>query len=199
MTTARRTESEAVRKEQILNAARKVLNEKGYDSATVSDIVKEAGVAQGTFYLYFSSKIEAVMELGQQLMHEVAQRVAVRVTPEMSFEEQLRMLISTGFEVAHENADLCRLLHVGAESVGDELKQRMISEQHPFMSGLLSMFQRGIENGEVIDIDPELAVRLLMRIVSAALHEAHTGGDEDYAVKVGEVMEELLVNAFTRR
>ena len=44
MTVTRRTETEEVRK---------VLREKGYDSTTVSDIVKEAGVAQGTFYLYF--------------------------------------------------------------------------------------------------------------------------------------------------
>ena len=199
MTTARRTESESVRKEQILNAARKVLDEKGYDSATVSDIVKEAGVAQGTFYLYFSSKIEAVMELGQQVMTEMARTVAQRYDSQMSFEEHMRMLVRTGFEVAHENADLCRLLHVGAESVGYEFKQRMIAEQNPFMTGLFDMFQRGIERGEVIDIEPELAVRLLTSIMSAAMHEAHVSGNDEDAVIVGKVMEELLVNAFTRR
>ena len=49
MPTIRRTESEAIRKEQILGAARRILREKGYDNSTISDIVKEAGVAQGTF------------------------------------------------------------------------------------------------------------------------------------------------------
>ena len=63
MQTIRRTESEAIRKEQIFGAVQRVLREKGYDNSTISDIVKEAGVAQPTFYLYFDSKKATVMEL----------------------------------------------------------------------------------------------------------------------------------------
>lgn len=42
--------------EKILQAAIEVISEKGLDKASISDIVKKAGTAQGTFYLYFSSK-----------------------------------------------------------------------------------------------------------------------------------------------
>ncbi len=49
---ARRTESEAVRRAQLLGAARKMFRAKGYDGATVSEIAREAEVAQRTFYLY---------------------------------------------------------------------------------------------------------------------------------------------------
>lgn len=42
--------------EKILKAAIDVIPEKGLDKTSISDIVKKAGVAQGTFYLYFSSK-----------------------------------------------------------------------------------------------------------------------------------------------
>lgn len=47
------------RREQLLNAAAKVFSEKGFAGAKVADIVAAAGVAQGTFYLYFHSKSES--------------------------------------------------------------------------------------------------------------------------------------------
>lgn len=42
--------------DQILKASIEVISNKGLDRTSISDIVKKAGVAQGTFYLYFSSK-----------------------------------------------------------------------------------------------------------------------------------------------
>ncbi|MFH1619773.1 MAG: TetR/AcrR family transcriptional regulator [bacterium] len=47
-----------IRRQQILDASIKVLSRKGYRSASISDMVFEAGVARGTFYLYFDSKAE---------------------------------------------------------------------------------------------------------------------------------------------
>lgn len=47
-----------IRRQQILDASIRVIARKGYRSASVSDIVFEAGVARGTFYLYFNSKEE---------------------------------------------------------------------------------------------------------------------------------------------
>jgi len=41
------------RRADLLAAARAILAEKGLEAATVSEIVARAGVAQGTFYLYF--------------------------------------------------------------------------------------------------------------------------------------------------
>src|SRR5438093_10868471 len=51
------------RREQLLDAALAVFSAEGYSSAKVSDIVGRAGVAQGTFYLYFRSKQEVVLAL----------------------------------------------------------------------------------------------------------------------------------------
>ena len=44
------------RRDQLVAAARRVFEKKGFARTSVSDIVKAAGVAQGTFYLYFKEK-----------------------------------------------------------------------------------------------------------------------------------------------
>ena len=44
------------RREELLAAATRIFAKKGYRAASVSDVIKAAGVARGTFYLYFRSK-----------------------------------------------------------------------------------------------------------------------------------------------
>src|SRR4030042_3781145 len=51
------------RREHILQKAAEVFARKGYRMASVSDIVEEAGIGRGTFYLYFDSKKEIFLEL----------------------------------------------------------------------------------------------------------------------------------------
>ena len=80
------------RKAQILDAARAVFDEKGVENATISDVVRRAGVAQGTFYLYFGSKRDAVIELARRPMEEIAARVSAAAVVSASFEEMLRAM-----------------------------------------------------------------------------------------------------------
>ena len=59
--------SPETRKSELLAAAETLFRENGVDRTAVSDIVKKAGVAQGTFYNYYQSKDEifaAVLEHG---------------------------------------------------------------------------------------------------------------------------------------
>ena len=59
-------------KEKILSAGKKVIFERGFSRARVSDITARAGVAHGTFYLYFSSKEEILLELLKMVRDEMA-------------------------------------------------------------------------------------------------------------------------------
>jgi AcrR family transcriptional regulator len=67
---------EATRK-QILKAAEAVIGAKGYSDASISDITREAGVGQGTFYIYFKGKDEVfrelVLEMGRLTRHTLAE------------------------------------------------------------------------------------------------------------------------------
>lgn len=166
MQTIRRTESEAIRKEQILGAAQRVLREKGYDNSTISDIVKEAGVAQGTFYLYFDSKTAAVMELALKLMDEITLRLKPAMDPTLTFDQRMRLFIHVVFDVGSENVDLCRLAHLGVESPIEEVGASM--PDSPMFLNIVRMMQVSIDSGEMKPINPDFAARLLMRLTSGA-------------------------------
>lgn len=58
-------------KQKILEAAKKVFSEKGYNAAGVSDIIESAGVARGTFYLYFKSKRDVFSALIEHIIQQM--------------------------------------------------------------------------------------------------------------------------------
>ena len=197
MTVTRRTESEAVRKGQILAAARKMFREKGYEHTTISEIVAEAGVAQGTFYLYFSSKKHVVLALAQQPMEELIRKLTAGYVDAQSFEERLRILVKVAFQVGRENPDLCRLLHVGGAAPSGEIENT--AESLLVQEGVVAMFNVAIEAGEMTPMDPEIAARLLMRMMHGTMQEAFCFDDGRDADRLETTMTQIVVNAFTCR
>jgi AcrR family transcriptional regulator len=64
------------RRQEILDAAVKVFVDRGFADVTVADITAAAGVAKGTFYLYFESKEHLLGALKEHLVDEMTTRVA---------------------------------------------------------------------------------------------------------------------------
>ena len=191
MALPRRTETETVRQEQILAAARKVFREKGYDGTTIADIVKEAGVAQGTFYLYFSSKRDAFLALSQQLDETAAGTVAGAFDPTLPFEERLRVLAKAGFACGKRNADLVRLVHFGADSMPIGVQTQFL-KNNPQIGALTQFFQHAIDTGDIEPIDAEITARLVWGMIKNAFVEAYVMGDERDAQRLEEGITRLL-------
>ena len=99
----RRTE----RREAILGAAKTVFRDKGYHQASVHDIIDEAQIARGTFYLYFSSKQEVFGQLVDdflQLIRLQVKRISLAegaAPPLEQLRANFRRVVST--VVAHED------------------------------------------------------------------------------------------------
>lgn len=63
------------RREQVIHAAKGVFAKKGFHKASISDIVQKAGIARGTFYIYFKNKRDIFYCLLESLLQELDQRV----------------------------------------------------------------------------------------------------------------------------
>lgn len=73
---ARAERRRAQRRRAILDAAKRVFRDKGYHPTSIHDIIDEARIARGTFYLYFSSKQDVFGDLVDEFLGEI--RKAVR-------------------------------------------------------------------------------------------------------------------------
>jgi AcrR family transcriptional regulator len=73
------TEKGRATRQSLLDAAEEVFGEYSYDRASISEITRRAGVAQGTFYVYFSDKREAFVQLVKDLNHGLRRHIAEAV------------------------------------------------------------------------------------------------------------------------
>ncbi|MFW6080979.1 MAG: TetR/AcrR family transcriptional regulator [Desulfosalsimonas sp.] len=86
------------RKEQILECAKKLFAAHGYYSTQISDIIREAGVARGTFYRYFTNKKDIFVTLlenyYQRWIYEISleahQLDLLTITPEHYFRHRVK-------------------------------------------------------------------------------------------------------------
>jgi AcrR family transcriptional regulator len=104
--------SPETRKEELLAAAQQLFRENGVDKTAVSDIVKKAGVAQGTFYNYFKSKDEifaAVLERVTEYMLLEIQKTAQR--EDCGVIEKLGLISQQEFLLNREDDPLFDVLH----------------------------------------------------------------------------------------
>jgi AcrR family transcriptional regulator len=69
--TSSRSAAAAARRQQLLEVAEALFLDAGYGKTSVSRIVKTAGVAQGTFYLYFASKEAILLELRRGVLRRL--------------------------------------------------------------------------------------------------------------------------------
>ena len=198
MAPPRRTEPQGVRTEQILAAARKVFREKGYDRTTVSDIVREAGIAQGTFYLYFPSKGEAFLALSQQFRQMLAESIREAYDFSLSFEDRNRAAVKACFQRARNNVDLVRLIHFGADSLSAEV-QAALRRDSPILGFRTQALKREMEAGEIEPVDPEVTARLLYGMMMNALIEAFVFGDEGDAERLEEGSAQMIINLLKPR
>lgn len=101
-----------IKKKDLLSAAHKLFREKGVDNTSVSDIVKEAGVAQGTFYNYYKSKDEIFAAVLEKATDNIIGKV--RETAELKDltpDEKLRRMVLTDFKINRTDDSLFNILH----------------------------------------------------------------------------------------
>ncbi|WP_417767732.1 TetR/AcrR family transcriptional regulator [Stappia sp.] len=93
----------AATRRAILEAAERVIGRQGFNEASIGSITREAGVAQGTFYIYFASKDEVfselVAEMGRMLRHAISEATSGYADRLAAEREGLRAFL--GFVSAH--------------------------------------------------------------------------------------------------
>ena len=98
--------------DQIIEAAYELFLEQGVDSVSIQEIAERAGVAKGTFYLYFHDKDELKEAIIAQKSNELFQRAlsALHQTGILEFEEQVIFIIDYVLDILEHNQDALKLI-----------------------------------------------------------------------------------------
>src|SRR5260221_8008056 len=131
---------------QLLEAARQVFLERGYQDATITEIVQVADIAMGTFYLHFRDKEELLVALAQDTLQVLREQV----------------------HAAIEQRDLLLLLSAGESHL--LAHPHMLQGQKGLAEHFISALRAAAETGLLASYDPVLLAHLLVGMLMRAMN-----------------------------
>ena len=107
----RKNLKEEQRREQLKQAAITVFSAKGYQSATLDDLVMEAGVSKSLLYWYWESKAALLSELIDSCMALYTNMLQEALKVDAPFDERIRSLLWDFMSLSRDNEKLNRLVY----------------------------------------------------------------------------------------
>jgi len=145
---------------KLIEAAERVFGEKGFEKASISDITREAGVALGTFYVYFEDKKALLVEVVDGLSERLKEKLAGATTGLADRVEVERAGFRAFFEFVTEHRLLYRVVRQ-AEFVAEDCFRRYY---RGFAVPYAKALQAAQQRGQLRRIDPEALAYCLMGI-----------------------------------
>lgn len=159
------------KRESLFNTAFKLFTTKGWGKTSISDIVNEAGVAKGTFYLYFKDKYD----IRNKLISHKSSEIFLKATNDLEkldhkpgFEEQIIFLVD--HIINQLNNDKSLLTFISKNLSWGVFKNALTS---PTFSGDLNfkeVYQKMLDNADCKLKNPELMLFMIIELVSSTCY-----------------------------
>jgi AcrR family transcriptional regulator len=160
--TGPQTDKGQARRDQLLVAARRVFEDRGFVDTRVADIVAEAQVAQGTFYSYFDSKDAIFREVAEKTVEQMlADFGTIEVEPDASPYTRVRAGLRRYLQVYRDNARIIELMEQ-AGTFSPEMRRTRLHVREAWLAQLERSVKRQQAAG-IADpnVDPYMIVQAL--------------------------------------
>lgn len=158
------------RVDEILDAARAVFCEKGYEQTVMAEIALRIGVVEGTLYKYFSSKRELLLKVLEHWYEEMFGDYARDLAAARNSRERLRLLVWRHLRSIRDYPLLCRLMFREVRSEADYHGSGLHQLNRQYTELLVQVLDEGQRKGE---IRRDVPLPLLRDMVYGAI-EHHT-------------------------
>ncbi|TRM10930.1 TetR/AcrR family transcriptional regulator [Lentibacillus cibarius] len=179
------------KKERIIQSAIEVFREKGLEKTKVSDIVKGAGIAQGTFYLYFSSKLSVMLSIAEVMTEKILVEIEAKVHEESPLSLKLEQVVDIVFAITREYRDIFALTYAGLASV--EYRQEWEAIYEPYYDWLSAELENAKAAGVIRQsLNPKRTAEILIGLIEDAAEQTYMYTRQDErtaALKKKEVLD----------
>jgi AcrR family transcriptional regulator len=190
---ARITKGPAERKSELIDVAERLFLESGYENTTVSDIVKEVGVAQGTFYYYFASKhdvLDAVIE--REIDEPEKEIMAIAHQAGRDAASKLRDMANVILRFQTAKRGLIEHVHEESNAVMHEkMERRIIARLAPTMTEVI---EEGMAMGILSTDYPEETAEFLIAAIIFLFHQPDI--DADRQERLHAALQKILDKIF---
>ncbi len=185
---------------QIIDAAVVVIAENGYHQAQVSKIAKQAGVADGTIYLYFKNKDDILISLFREKMGDFVGKIKEAVAGKSTAAEKLLVLVENHFKMLSEDPHLAIVTQLEVRQSIKELRLQINAVIKDYLLLMDEILKEGVRTGEFRE---SLNILLARQMIFGTMDETVTTwvmNDQKYDLKaLAEEVGDMLLNGFSAR
>ncbi len=145
---------------RIIVAATKVFAKKGFYKSKISEIAKEAKVADGTIYIYFENKDDILISLFEEQMKAVIDNMEVQISGIDDPAKRLERFASTHLDLIEKNQDMAEIIQVELRQSGKFMKEYKNEKFIQYLDIIEDIISEGQEKGIFRkDVIPKVAKR----------------------------------------
>ena len=176
---------------KIIQAATKVFAKKGFFNARISDIAKEAKVADGTIYLYFNNKFDILISVFEEEIGSLILQIKKQLAKESDPGKMLEVFISRHLAVMKKNKNLAEVIHIELRQSNKlirDYRNNKFSEYVDIIAEIIEQGQR--EKFYRADIAPGIAKRAIFGALDEIARIWNLNLDTNYSVQ--ETTEQVI-------
>ena len=182
----------------ILAAARAVFSEHGYEAASIIEIAKGAGIAEGTIYKHFVNKRDLLFQVMRLFYEEIISDVAAETLRRTGVAERLAYVVRRQLEVFAKDRGLCRLFIREIRTADDYYDSLVHDLNRRYTAIVVEIIREGIAAGEVRrDVDPRLVRDLIYGSIEHIAWKTVSGGDAMRIQSASRALVALVLQGIT--
>jgi len=145
---------------RIIDAATRVFARKGFYQAKISEIAREARVADGTIYIYFQNKDDILISLFEEQMKGVLDNMIARISAEPDPVKKLETFALTHLKLVEENLPVAEIIQVELRQSSKFMKEYRNDPFARYLELIADIIRQGQAKGVFRkDIIPGIAKR----------------------------------------
>ncbi|MGN0622616.1 MAG: TetR/AcrR family transcriptional regulator [Oscillospiraceae bacterium] len=162
-----------IKEDSLLNTAFKFFTTKGFSKTSITDIVNDAGVAKGTFYLYFKDKYDIRNKLICHKSSEIFKNAAEAMIAEskpLSFEDKIIFIVDNIINQLSENRSL--LTFISKNLSWGIFKTALTTPTNDEDLDFREVYYQILECSPVKINEPEIMLFMIVELVSSTCYSA---------------------------
>lgn len=148
-------------REKLIQSAKELFSQKGYNHTTVEDIVKHAGLSKGAFYFYFKSKDQLMEELINRMANRTKEIMERWLQKDVSAEEAIKGHIKDFLVECYEDRHIAYVFFFELMCSKEEFRKLHKIHMEEIKGLLAQMVKKGYERGEFVCGKVETLINLI--------------------------------------
>lgn len=181
---------------KIISAATKVFAKKGFFTARISDIAKEAKVADGTIYLYFNNKYDILLTVFEEEVGKIVERTSKLLNNEEDPTKMLEIYTIQHLMAMKKNKNLAEVIQIELRQTHKVIKDYRDNKFSEYIGIIANIIKKGQETGTYrADIKADIAKRVYFGALDEVSRVWNASLETHYTVE--EIAEQVLAMFLT--